>query len=384
MSEYEYYEFQAVDRPLTPEQMAELRAYSTRARITQTSFINFYTWGSFKGDPRGWMERYFDAFLYLTAAGFRSLMLRVPRRLLDRKVAALYCSRENPICRVVGEHLILSFDSEQDPDGWDDGDGWLASLTPLRSDLIDGDYRCLYLGWLLAVEQGMLDDDVEPPVPAGLATLTGPLTSFAEFLRIDPDLITAAAEGSGPAPESHVSKEDLTQWVAGLPSKDKDAVLVRLFEGADPHLAVELRRRAQHEILGKQDNREAPRNTGRRSVTKLLSRAEAIRRERQAREAEARRREEAERERIWAEQRRAHLESLVGTESHLWTVVERLIATKQPQRYDEAVALLADLRDLADMRGEGSLFAERARALSQEHAKKPSFLRRLREAGLPD
>ena len=38
MSEYQYYEFQAIDRPLTQEQMAELRGYSTRAQITATSF----------------------------------------------------------------------------------------------------------------------------------------------------------------------------------------------------------------------------------------------------------------------------------------------------------------------------------------------------------
>jgi len=36
MSEYQYYEFQAVDCPLTPDEMAELRAISTRARITLT------------------------------------------------------------------------------------------------------------------------------------------------------------------------------------------------------------------------------------------------------------------------------------------------------------------------------------------------------------
>ena len=31
MSEYQYYEFLAIDRPLTEDEMAELRALSTRA-----------------------------------------------------------------------------------------------------------------------------------------------------------------------------------------------------------------------------------------------------------------------------------------------------------------------------------------------------------------
>jgi hypothetical protein len=32
MSEYQYYEFQALDRPLTQKQISELRAYSSLAR----------------------------------------------------------------------------------------------------------------------------------------------------------------------------------------------------------------------------------------------------------------------------------------------------------------------------------------------------------------
>ena len=50
MSEYQYYEFQAIDRRLTEKEMQELRGYSSRARITPTSFVNEYSFGSFKGD----------------------------------------------------------------------------------------------------------------------------------------------------------------------------------------------------------------------------------------------------------------------------------------------------------------------------------------------
>ncbi len=42
MSKYQYYEFQAVDEPLTRQQMSELRGYSTRAEITPTRFVNSY------------------------------------------------------------------------------------------------------------------------------------------------------------------------------------------------------------------------------------------------------------------------------------------------------------------------------------------------------
>jgi len=71
MSEYQYYEFLALDRPLTEKQRAELRSLSTRTEITATRFVNEYHWGDFKGDPPKMMERYFDASLYLANWGTR-------------------------------------------------------------------------------------------------------------------------------------------------------------------------------------------------------------------------------------------------------------------------------------------------------------------------
>ena len=55
MSEYQYYEFVAVDRPLSQAQQGQLRAVSTRARISASSFVNEYQWGDLKADPRAWM-----------------------------------------------------------------------------------------------------------------------------------------------------------------------------------------------------------------------------------------------------------------------------------------------------------------------------------------
>lgn len=51
MSENQYHEFVAIDEPLTPKQMTELRARSSRANITPTSFVNDYQWGNLKGYP---------------------------------------------------------------------------------------------------------------------------------------------------------------------------------------------------------------------------------------------------------------------------------------------------------------------------------------------
>ena len=51
MSEYQYYDFRAIDRPLTKKEMGSLRLISTRAAITTTSFTNHYEWEDLKADP---------------------------------------------------------------------------------------------------------------------------------------------------------------------------------------------------------------------------------------------------------------------------------------------------------------------------------------------
>jgi hypothetical protein len=78
MSEYQYYEFRAIERPLTQQQVGELRRYSSHAEITATSFSVEYNWGDFRGDPQKWMEKYFDAFVHVANWGTRWFMVRIP------------------------------------------------------------------------------------------------------------------------------------------------------------------------------------------------------------------------------------------------------------------------------------------------------------------
>ncbi len=85
MSEYQYFEFQAIDRPLSKKEMTELRSYSTRARIAPSSFVNDYSWGNFKGDADAWMDKYFDMFLYIANWGTRILKLRLPDTQMSAK-----------------------------------------------------------------------------------------------------------------------------------------------------------------------------------------------------------------------------------------------------------------------------------------------------------
>lgn len=381
MSEYQYYEFQAIDRPLTEKEMAELRACSTRARITPTSFVNDYAWGSFKGNVDAWMEKYFDAFLYRAHWGTNILKLRLPTRVLDLKTTRPYAAGEHVSAREKNGHVVLTFRSEDEKGcHWVEGEGKLASIVSVRTGLARGDVRALYLGWLLCLRSGDLDGGtVEPPVPAGLAELDAPLERLAAFLRLDPDLLQAAAAASAPLASSASTPADVRRWVAGLPAADKDAALTRLLVENDGVVVHELlqRMRRDHER-----NREpAVPAAKRRTVAELLRDAEIAALERRRVTAAKAAREEKRRERAAAIAREQHLDGLAGQEPALWREVDALIATRLPKNYDRAVALLVDLRDLAARKDDRG-FRQRIEALRAGHTRRPALIDRLNQAGL--
>jgi hypothetical protein len=376
MSEYQYYEFQAVDHPLTEKQRSELRAYSSRARITANSFINFYNFGSFKGHPEKWMERYFDAFLYLANWGSHWFMLRLPKNMIDQKILDLYCEGESFYYIDKSDNLIISFRSEDEDGEWEEEDGWLTSLLPIRADLMAGDYRALYLGWLTALASGEIDDDtLEPTVPPGLGDLNASLERLVDFFRLDRDLISAAAESSPPKQSSDLYQEDISRWIQNLSTKEKDAILLRLVEGQDPHLAVQLRLRVRHEI-----GRQLKPTNLRRTAGEIRTRAEILTEERKRLKAEKRARDQALRIQREAEIRKKQLEAMMGREDIFWSRIGELIETRQPKRYEEAISLMLDLKDLADFQGKVPSFKSRLKILVSKNLKKDSLIKKIQKA----
>jgi hypothetical protein len=389
MSEYQYYEFVAVDRPLSDEQVRALRALSTRARITSTRFVNHYDWGNFRGNPRALMEECFDLFVYVANWGTRCFMMRLPRRLFDPASTAPYFAAGD-VCAawVTKEHVILQFERsdiyEDDLTEYefDDGSGWLAALAPLRQELLQGDQRCLYLAWLLCVQTGLVDDEaVEPPVPLGIQKLSASLQAFADFMALDLDLLSVATEaGVGEMPPE-LSPRELEEWIAHLPDQEKTELLVRLVASDDPHLPLELRRRCRMSQSAGGSERVSVATPGRRAG-ELLAMADQRAAERARRAAEIEAAERAQREREAALAREKTLDALAARGEAPWAEVEALVASKQPNAYDRAVMLLTDLRTLAERAGAGNDFNRRIEEIRARHARKPSFLKRLSQARL--
>ena len=374
MSEYQYYEFLALDRPLTDKQRAELRSISTRAEITATRFVNEYQWGDLKGDPRKMMERYFDAFLYLANWGTRRLMFRLPRGALGSKTAERYCYTDTASLIETGSHLILSLYVDREPDDyWDEPGGQLAAMVQARAELAAGDLRLLYLAWLLALQSDEVDDeDTEPPVPAGLEHLSASLQAVVDFFEIDEDLIAVAAASSPSIQEP----EGMAGWITSLPAEQKDALLAQVAAGEGAQVRALLLRRFR---TASSSPPAAPARTAaelwQAAGNRKAARAKAA--ERSQRQAEARSAA------AQAAAHAKHLDQLATQTEAAWEKVAELIQTKRPRDYDLAVLLLRDLQALADRQEDPAAFRKRFVELRAQHPRKPSLLDRFDHAGLP-
>lgn len=372
MSEYQYYEFQAIDRPLGEADREALRALSSRARITATSFTNHYDWGDFKGDPKKLMESCFDLHLYLANWGARRLMIRLPQRLVDPSLLDACLSEVDWVeVSAAGENLIVDIRRDEvdlDHFEWDDGSGWLAALAPLRADAMSGDLRLFYLLWLAAVDEEEVEDGATEPLP-GIGPLTGALEAFAGFFYIDPDLVMAAAEHPKDVGHAAASSDAARRALAAMTEADKTELLLRLVDG-DPHVAAELR--------GRLRTLYARPATGLRTAGELRARRAAIR---EARERAAAQRLAAEQARKKAEAekaRRARLDILKRRGAAAWQDVEMEIERRNPAGYETAAGLLSDLGELAAEQGTLAEFTRRIEAIRVKHGRKRTFIERLR------
>jgi len=372
MSEYQYYEFQAIDRPLSEKEQAEVGSYSSRAEVTPTRAMFTYNYSDFPGDPRKILQKYFDAMLYLTNWGSKQLTFRLPRALVDTKTLAAYCYPDLISTSLTKEHIILDiYFHDEEGGSWVEGEGWLSSLATLRRDILLGDYRALYLTWLkaISIEEGREEheDLPEPPLPAGLKKLSAPLKSFVEFFEIDENLIAVAAEAS--ARNKDAVALDAEQQIAKLSEQERLAFLVKFAQG-DPQASVQLLKRLK-ELTPEQRERSASSSTPRRKAAELLTAAAA-------RFDQRKKLENQKTERARAKQ----LNAMAQQEPEMWKQVFDLIRTKQIKSYDQAVKLLTELRELAQHFGRLEEYESRLGQIQQEFSNLPGLKFRLREAGL--
>jgi hypothetical protein len=199
-----------------------------------------------------------------------------------------------------------------------------------------------------------------------LRALSAPLEAMADFLRLDRDLLAAAAAGSAAEPDD---SEGLRRWIAKLPALDKDRWLQKAIDEPELTLGAELRR-----AFSAQGKAKAA--VGLRTVAELQALVEKQREERkQAAAARA-----AKAQKTAAANRKKRFDALAQRLPAAWAELEGLV---RDSRYDEALALGRDLRDLAIREGTGASFAASFEAMRKRQARRRGFFDRWKQANDP-
>lgn len=372
MSEYQYYEFRAIDRPLTAEEQQTIGKLSSRVDLSPTHASFVYNYSDLPARAEDLLTRYFDAMFYIANWGSCQLMFRFPKIAIDLDQVQPYFQppfavEEFASLTETGEYVVLNIEWHQEAPEWDwiEGEGWLSRLMSLRDEILRADYRLLYLAWLKAMTlEEVLDTVEEPPVPPGLRQLSSGLQAFIERFELDEYLVAAAAEASD-SPDT-ISEAQLRQAIDRLSPQARAAWLLRLAQGNEPQLSV-----AFHRELLKLLDRPQPEQPAGRTIGDLWAAAERIEKEVQAKRA--------------AEAQARHLKkmgALAAQEGQLWQEVIDLIKQKQGHAYDQAVAHLKDLRDLAQHQSQEATFQSRLNSIYRDYGSLSALLRRLRKAKL--
>ena len=378
MSEYQYHEWQTVDRLLTPSEQAAVNQLSSHIEVSSSKAVVTYNWGDFKHDPKKVLLKYFDAYFYQANWGSLRLMFRFPKGLIEETEFEPYWDGEFVSVETHGDYQVLEIDFNPEDGGWmQEKDADLSDFIGLRADLLQGDYRLLYLTWLKETTfYGETEDDqeededsrthdLEPPIPPGLKKLTPALHNIVRVFDIDPFLVQAAAEAS---PEMRNPLNiDYREWIARLSRSECNDFLTRLAE-SDPGVGLALRKRIG-EFLPKDQPFQA---AGKRTLEELLERA------RQLKGAENKRHAEEARMKHIAE-----MKALAKRENQVWLEVDRLLENGQKiaSVYDQVTTLLKSLHDLSKFQDTRDIFQVRINKLAEKYSSRPSLMKRWKQQG---
>lgn len=377
MSEFQIYQFKSIDRPLTDAERKEIGTWSTRTNPTSNSATYTYAYGDFPKDEEKAVEQYFDAMLYAANWGTKRLIFRLPKNLVDPEALSAYLFedeasmdtitlKECTSCYLLGIH----FSNEEGGTWLSEDDYTLDDLVPLRDNIIEGDYRALYLVWLQFAQYATHEEDEEeditehvpPPVPPNLSKLNAPLKAFIEFFEIDEDMV-AAVEAASPVQET--AALDHETLIAQLPEKERNEWLLRLANG-EPRLEITFKKHLRQLIPSKKTTPSAS-----PSLADINTLIRTKTNERLERESEAARLVHIQK-----------MDQLAREESALWKSVDENLLKATSKSYDQAIATLKDMRDLAIYQDKEAGFKTKIDTLKVLFARKSALIKRLREAKL--
>lgn len=373
MSEYQYIAFRAIDSGVSEKNLQYMRQQSTRAKITPWSFENEYHYGDFHGNAVEMLRRGYDLHLHYANYGIRTLLIRLPGGLPDAKTAKPYFDGKSLRFRKDkrGRGGVLEISPFYEPGDLDelwDLSELLDRLVSLRSEILDGDLRPLYLMHLAVCRDGdhYREETVEAPVPAGLQKPTHAQLALVELYGIGESLIAAAAEESSPLPTQTDRRTRYTKWLAGQPEETKDAWLAELL--GDPRSSV--RPKILADFAKTSQTERWPTVQAGRTIAQLEAIAEEVHRKTKKRAADKA-----------ARQRANLLKKMAADPTPYLRKTEQLVAERSTNSYRQAAKMLADLREALAGSKQSGLAEKQALKLKTKNPKLNRLTGALREQG---
>jgi len=287
--------------------------------------------------------------------------------------------------KATGDHWVItwSLDESEDYDrfGMEDGHGWMARLAPVRDELLRGDIRSLYIGWLASVTRAGADDDPEeeseeePLAVKGLGDLTAAQQALAEFLEVDVDLLAGAGIGSPPQTPESTSQEQMDAWLRALPSDEVQSILKQLLQGQ----GLKAERALKNRYFAWQRNIEGDKpEASLRSVQELWQNSEVARKMRLVQEK--RQQEQLALQR--RQERAAYLELLAKDFPKAWKGIRQSVEQGSGLGYDEACRALVDLSEAYAAHASRAAFRQELGKFMTDHLRRKAFVQRLAKAGI--
>jgi hypothetical protein len=373
MSEYQYYEFAAIDGPISDEGLRYARGCSSRAEVSPFRWRNVYHFGDFHGSVDT-LLKYYDAHFYIANWGTVRLGLALPEGCLKPEMIEPYLHggehSENTLTtkQVGGRRIIWWERNEEGGWGWTEGEGIIDQLVGIREELMRGDYRALFLGWLADFDpdewRDPKDRGVLPPIPAGLDDLSPAQDALIEQFPVNPDALAAAA---GQSQASMPDRIPMAKVLEDIPVSEMQVFLARVAQGDGSRVMAELNRLTYPDA-------ETPAGAA-MSCTDFAAKTIDLRETRRRRETEAaavkRKREE--------EARRCHLTTVLQRADTIWAGLDALMDQKIASAYNQAAAQLQELRDAHAQAGDDQRFHAKLAAFRERYARRPAMMRRLQD-----
>jgi hypothetical protein len=372
MSEYQYYEFAAIDAPISDEGLRYARGCSSRAEVSRVRWQNTYHFGDFHGSVDT-LLKYYDAHFYIANWGTVRLGLAFPKGVITPGVLQPYLRggeryEETLTVKEIGNRCIVWWERNEEGGWWETGgEGLIDQIIGVREELMRGDYRALFLGWLADFNPEEWQDAEDgavlmPPIPAGLNQLSPALAKLIEHFPVDPDALAVAARLSQASTPERVP---MAAVLERLSASEMRAFLARVAEGGGAGVMAELNRLTYPRVqipLGQAisclDFAEKAIET---RETRLKKAAAA---------AAAKRQQEA-------ELRKQHLASVMQRADRIWSGLDPLMDQKIASAYDQAAAQLQELRDAYAQAGGISGFQQKLAGFRHRYSNRPAMLRRI-------